>query len=74
MVGDEAVELAEPRGVAVDSKGAVLVADTRADRIDKLAPDGELVAAWSAPTGGFSGWAGSSKPARRDFSGRSRSP
>ena len=57
--GDEAVELAEPRGVAVDSRGAVLVADTRADRIDKLAPDGELVAAWSAPTGGFSGWAGS---------------
>lgn len=55
----EAVRLSEPRGVAVDSTGAVLVADTGADRIEKLAPDGDSVAVWTAPTGRFSGWAGS---------------
>jgi streptogramin lyase len=52
----------EPRGVAVDSRGAVIVANTGADRIDRLAPDGGAVAQWIS--GGAPGGAGSDAGAR----------
>lgn len=41
--------LDEPHGLAIDSAGQVIVANTGADRIDKLAPDGRTLAVWSAP-------------------------
>jgi DNA-binding beta-propeller fold protein YncE len=48
-VSPRTVSLDEPDGVTVDSAGDVIVADAGADRIDKFAPDGRLVAAWVAP-------------------------
>ena len=41
--------LDEPHGLAIDSAGEVIVANTGANRIDKLAPDGRTLAVWSAP-------------------------
>jgi tripartite motif-containing protein 71 len=55
----ESLRLTEPHGVAVDRAGAVVVANTGADRIDRLSPEGRLLAAWSSPTAGLSDESGS---------------
>jgi uncharacterized protein (TIGR03663 family) len=39
-------EYAEPRGLAYDSKGNLFVADTKNNRIQKLGPDGSVLAVW----------------------------
>jgi tripartite motif-containing protein 71 len=39
----------EPQGLAVDSKGDLIVADTGADRVDELTPNGRTLAVWSTP-------------------------
>jgi DNA-binding beta-propeller fold protein YncE len=53
--GGTSLRLTEPHGVAVDPTGAVVVADTGADRIKRLTPKGGLLAAWSSPTGALLG-------------------
>jgi uncharacterized protein (TIGR03663 family) len=45
-------EFAEPRGLAVDRDGALLVADSGNNRIQKLAPDGKVLAVWGGPSAG----------------------
>ncbi len=44
-----ALDLSEPHGVAVTDGGEVIVADTGASRVLKLAHDGALLAAWATP-------------------------
>ena len=45
-------QFAEPRGVAFAADGNVLVADTENNRIQKLAPDGRMLAVWGGPAPG----------------------
>ncbi len=45
-------EFAEPRGIAVDRDGALLVADSANNRIQKLAPDGQVLGVWGGPAAG----------------------
>jgi uncharacterized protein (TIGR03663 family) len=45
-------EFAEPRGLAVDRDGALLIADSANNRIQKLAPDGKVLAVWGGPAPG----------------------
>jgi DNA-binding beta-propeller fold protein YncE len=62
----KSLRLREPHGVAVDPTGVVVVADTGADRIKRLTPNGGLLAAWSSPTGALPG-ATSPDAAARSF-------
>lgn len=39
-------EYAEPRGLAYDSKGNLFVADTKNNRVQKIGPDGTVLAVW----------------------------
>jgi DNA-binding beta-propeller fold protein YncE len=55
----------EPHGVAVERAGGVVVADTGANRVQRLARNGGVQAVWSSPTGGLSGSPGSDPRARR---------
>ncbi len=59
FLGDQGVatgaQLASPRGVAVDSAGAVYIADTLNNRIRKITPDGNIVTVAGGNQPGFSG-------------------
>ena len=46
-------QLNEPNGIAIDREGNIDVADAANHRVEKLAPDGSVVAQWSDP--GFYG-------------------
>jgi sugar lactone lactonase YvrE len=58
-------QFTEPHGLAVDRSGGVAVADSGANRVQRLAPDGGLLAVWSSPTVGLSGGSSSDPRARR---------
>jgi uncharacterized protein (TIGR03663 family) len=45
-------QFAEPRGVAFDRQGALLVADTQNNRIQRITPEGEVLAVWGGPEAG----------------------
>lgn len=45
-------QFAEPRGLAFDRDGNLLVADSANHRIQKLAPDGRVLAVWGGPGAG----------------------
>jgi DNA-binding beta-propeller fold protein YncE len=51
-VGAGAASLSEPHGLAVDSRGKVIVADTGASRVYKLALDGRTLGVWASPGAG----------------------
>jgi DNA-binding beta-propeller fold protein YncE len=63
--GGGSARFTEPHGVAVERTGGVLVADTGANRVERLAPDGGLRAVWSSPAVGLSGSRGADPRARR---------
>src|SRR5262249_39173546 len=45
-------QFAEPRGIALAADGALLVADSANNRIQKLAPDGSVLGVWGGPAAG----------------------
>ncbi len=45
-------QFAEPRGLALGEDGALLVADSANNRIQKLASDGKVLAVWGGPAAG----------------------
>jgi sugar lactone lactonase YvrE len=48
LTGTDTVPLSSPRGIAVDSTGAVYVADMGNNRVVKFKPDGTLALTWGA--------------------------
>jgi DNA-binding beta-propeller fold protein YncE len=58
--------LTEAHGLAVDSGGGVIVADTGANKVFKLAPDGRALGVWSRP-GSASGSSASAARAAHGF-------
>jgi len=45
-------QFAEPRGIAFDREGALLVADTQNNRIQRIGADGRVLAVWGGPEAG----------------------
>lgn len=50
--GTRPAEFNEPRGIAIDARGNIFVADSKNHRVQKLAPDGQPVVAWGTQGGG----------------------
>jgi DNA-binding beta-propeller fold protein YncE len=50
--GSAAGQFAEPAGLAFDGDGNLLVADSKNHRIQKLSPDGQVLAVWGGPDAG----------------------
>src|SRR4030095_13703314 len=48
-------ESSQPAGIAVDRAGNIYVSDASNHCVEKLAPDGTLVAEWKGPSPGFYG-------------------
>jgi len=48
-------QLGAPNGIAVDRAGNIYVADATRHRVEKLAPDGNVIDEWKGPAPGFYG-------------------
>src|SRR5207237_10460470 len=48
-------QLGAPNGIAVDKAGNIYVADATRHRVEKLAPDGNVIDEWKGPAPGFYG-------------------
>jgi len=48
-------QVGAPNGIAVDPAGNIYVADATRHRVEKLAPDGNVIDEWKGPAPGFYG-------------------